>query len=156
MRRQTDAIQAAVTYSAISKPMQPKTITKIPNSHHPTPYIIENDKGYIRSDHRVIAHQSKIHPLIIPPDTPQPRRMGKHLHAAYPRVQKITQPTPALLPRVHTARHHYNLRTKQQLAYSCPQTEKLSLAENFITAMKANSLVHPVTGVSQEYRNLIT
>ena len=112
LRRQTDAIQAAVTSPAISKPPQPKEITTIPNSPHPTPHIIENYDGYISHVHRVIAHQSKLWPHIIPPETPQPRIVENYLHIAYPRVPKIPQPTPVSLPRVPTARHQYNLRTK--------------------------------------------
>ena len=57
---------------------------------------------------------------------------------------------------VPTARHQYNLRPKQQLAYSCTQTVTFSLSTNFITAMEANAVVHPVTRVSQEYRHFIT
>ena len=71
-------------------------------------------------------------------------------------METITQPTPVLLPRVPTARHQYNLCPKRQLAYSCTQTSKLYVATNVITSMEANSRVHLVTGLCQEYRNLIT
>ena len=48
------------------------------------------------------------------------------------------------------ARNQYNLQPKRQLAYSCTQTGKVSLAANVITAKEANSVVRPATGVSQE------
>ena len=75
--RQTDAIHAEVTYPAISKPLQQKTINKITKSPHTTPHIIENDEGSITPVHRVISHQYKLRPQIIPPETPHPRRMEK-------------------------------------------------------------------------------
>ena len=77
LMRQTYAIQAAVTYPDIYKPLQPKQITKITKSPHPTPQIIENNEVSITSIHRVIVHQSKLRSQIISPDTPQPRRMKK-------------------------------------------------------------------------------
>ena len=156
LRRQTDAIKTAVTYPSISKNPQQKTITTIPNSPHPTLHIIENDDRYVTPVHRVIAHQSNLWTHIIQPDTPHPRRTETHLRIESTRMLTVTQLTPILLPRASTAQHPYNLRPKRQLAYSCTQTGTLSLAANVITAMEANAVIHPITGVPQEYRHLIT
>ena len=88
--RQTDAIHAEVTYPAISKPLQQKTINKITKSPHTTPHIIENDKGSITPVHRVISHQYKLRPQIIPPETPHPRRMEKFTPCIYKGTDNYT------------------------------------------------------------------
>ena len=52
--------------------------------------------------------------------------------------------------------HQYNIRPKQELAYYCTKTGKLSLAANVNTIIEVNAGVDLVTGVSQEYRHIIT
>ena len=41
LRQQADAIKKVEAYPVISNCLQPNTATTIPNSHHPTPNIIE-------------------------------------------------------------------------------------------------------------------
>ena len=136
--------------------MHPKTVCKIVKSHHPTPKIIENDKGYITPVYIVIPRKYNIWTHIIPPYSTQPISMEKQKLVVSLRLPIIPHKTPVLTPRVPTSRHQYNIQPRMKLAYYCIQTGKLSLAANIITYMEANDVIHPITWLSQEYRHLIT
>ena len=121
---------------------------KIVKSHHPTPNIIENDNGSMTPVHRVMPCQYNLRPRIIPSEYLQPRSMLKQQRLAYPRLLIIPHPISVLPTRVPMLRHHYNLRLRRKVAYYCTLTVKFYLAADMITAMEANTVVHPITRVS--------
>ena len=106
------------------------------------PNIIKDDNG---NQPQKFPHEDPLLGLGPPPqrNTSTPHHIPPN-YATYPRM------TPS--PRVEDLpRYQLRSRTCQQSSISTRYTN----AENYITIAEANSVTHPITGQSQEYRHLI-